>query len=220
MIRRPPRSTPSNSSAASDVYKRQIDNMGIEMTEDRIHFIEKHIVDISNVDLKGRILDIGGGGEGIIGQYKGNSVIAIDRLKSELEEAPDGGYLKIIMDAQDLKFLDDAFDTVTAFYMFMYVSLELRAKIFEEIFRVLRPGGEFMIWDMVITEKGDNKKEFYGAGVEVNIGEKVIETGYATRWNKTQDLEHFSKLGEKVGFQIMEKDVNKKRIFVRFQKPR
>ena len=189
------------------------------MSEDKIHFIEKHIVDISNVDLKGRILDIGGGGEGIIGQYKGKSVISIDKLKSELEEAPDGDYLKIMMDAQDLKFLDDAFETVTAFYMFMYVPLDLRPKIFEEVFRVLKPGGDFLVWDMIITEKGDNEKELYGAGVEVNIGEKVIETGYATWWNKTQDLEQFFRLGEKVGFQIMEKNVHKEQIFIRFQKP-
>ena len=192
----------------------------MKMSEDRIHFIDTHVVDISNVDLKGRILDIGGGGEGIIGQYKGNSVIAIDRLKSELEEAADGDYLKIIMDAQDLKFLDDAFDTVTAFYMFMYVPLEVRPKIFEEIFRVLKPGGEFVIWDMLITERGDNEKEFYGAGVKVNIGDKEIETGYATRWNKTQDLEHFSRLGEHVAFQILDKKMKQKQIFMRFRKPR
>ena len=189
------------------------------MSEDRIHFIETHFVDISNVNLKGRILDIGGGGEGIIGQYKGNSVIAIDKLKSELEEAPDGGYLKIIMDAQDLKFLDATFDTVTAFYMFMYVPLDLRPKIFEEIFRVIRSGGDFVVWDMVITERGDNKKELYGAEIEVNIGEKRIQTGYATRWNKTQDLEYFLKLGEKVGFQILEKKLQQDQIFIRFRKP-
>ena len=193
--------------------------MDVEMSEDRIHFIEKHLVDISNVNLRGRILDIGGGGEGVIGQYKGKSVIAIDKLKSELEEAPDGGYLKIIMDAQDLKFLDATFDTVTAFYMFMYVPLDLRPKIFEEIFRVIRSGGDFVVWDMVITERGDNKKELYGAEIEVNIGEKRIQTGYATRWNKTQDLEYFLKLGEKVGFQILEKKLQQDQIFIRFRKP-
>ena len=190
------------------------------MSEEKFHFIEKHIVDISNTDLKGRILDIGGGGEGVIGQYKGKSVITIDKLKSELEEAPEGDYLKIIMDAQDLKFLDGAFDTVTAFYMFMYVPMDMRPKILEEIFRVLRAGGDFFIWDMVISEKGDNEKEFYGAEVEVNIGDKVIDTGYATRWNKTQNLEYFLKLGEKVGFQTIDKILKQGQIFIRFQKPR
>ena len=193
--------------------------MDVEMSEDRIHFIEKHLVDISSVNLRGRILDIGGGGEGVIGQYKGKSVIAIDKLKSELEEAPEGDYLKIMMDAQDLKFLDGTFDTVAAFYMFMYVPMDMRLKIFEEIFRVLRAGGDFVIWDMIISERGDNEKKLYGAEVEVNIGDKVIDTGYATRWNKTQNLDYFLELGEQVGFQVLEKKLTQEQIFIRFRKP-
>ena len=62
-----------------------------------------HKVDLSQVTLNGRILDIGGGGEGIIAQFKGESVVAIDPNKKELEEAPSKGDLKIVMDAKDLK---------------------------------------------------------------------------------------------------------------------
>ena len=51
--------------------------------------------------LDGEILDIGGGGEGIIGQLKGDLVIAIDPNSRELEEAPEGGF-KIEMNAKDL----------------------------------------------------------------------------------------------------------------------
>jgi hypothetical protein len=36
------------------------------MSEDRIHFIDKHIIDVSRENLKARILDIGRSGEGII----------------------------------------------------------------------------------------------------------------------------------------------------------
>ena len=36
MIRRPPRSTPKPSSAASDVYKRQVDLDGIVVGEDQL----------------------------------------------------------------------------------------------------------------------------------------------------------------------------------------
>ena len=189
------------------------------MPDDKIHFIEKHVIDVSRVDLKGRILDIGGGGEGIIGQYKGTSVIAIDKLKGELEEAANGDYLKIIMDAGDLKFLDATFDTVTAFYMFMYVPIDRREQIFREVFRVLKPGGDFIVWDMVITEKRGHDKEFYGAKVEVNIGYKLIETGYATCWDRVQDLEHFLRLGEMTHFKQVAKDLKKEQIFIKFKKP-
>jgi len=41
------------------------------------------------------------------------------------------------MDAKDLQFLDETFETATAFYMFMYVPMENRKEIFEEIYRVL-----------------------------------------------------------------------------------
>ena len=38
----------------------------------------------------GSILDVGGGGEGIIGRLYGEQVIAIDNCQEELDEAPDG----------------------------------------------------------------------------------------------------------------------------------
>ena len=45
-------------------------------------------------EMKGFILDIGGGGEGIIGRVYGHQVTAIDKCQDELDEAP-GGYQKI-----------------------------------------------------------------------------------------------------------------------------
>lgn len=49
----------------------------------------------SNKTVQGKILDIGGGGEGIIGQVLGDKVVTIDKLKEELEEAPEGP-LKVV----------------------------------------------------------------------------------------------------------------------------
>ena len=102
------------------------------MPEEDIRFIETQNIDLTDVDLKGRILDIGGGGEGIIGQLKGERVVAIDRRESELKEAP-GDYLKIIMDAKELKFLDETFETATAFFTLMYIPLENHQIVFQEI---------------------------------------------------------------------------------------
>ena len=44
--------------------------------------------------LTGSILDIGGGGEAVIGQIYKDRVTAIDNCKEELEEAPDCSYRK------------------------------------------------------------------------------------------------------------------------------
>ena len=58
------------------------------MTEEDIKFIETQHINMSDVELSGRILDIGGGGEGIIGLLKGERVVAIDRREAELKGAP------------------------------------------------------------------------------------------------------------------------------------
>lgn len=49
-------------------------------------------------DLNGSILDVGGGGEGVIGRLYGQSVTAIDNCREELDEAP-CGCRKLVMDA-------------------------------------------------------------------------------------------------------------------------
>lgn len=39
-------------------------------------------------ELEGAILDVGGGGEGVIGRIYGPRVVAIDNRQEELDEAP------------------------------------------------------------------------------------------------------------------------------------
>lgn len=48
---------------------------------------DKMIIKIES-DLKGSILDVGGGGEAVIGQVYGDRVTAIDNRQEELDEAP------------------------------------------------------------------------------------------------------------------------------------
>ena len=37
---------------------------------DKVFVLGEQIVDLSNIELSGRIIDIGGGGEGVIGQIR------------------------------------------------------------------------------------------------------------------------------------------------------
>ncbi|TFG72017.1 MAG: hypothetical protein E4H27_03460, partial [Anaerolineales bacterium] len=67
-----------------------------EISEDRLFFFEQEEVIIEGFNDSDLILDIGGGGEGIIGKLKGRQAIAIDSSKRELEEAAPGP-LKIVM---------------------------------------------------------------------------------------------------------------------------
>lgn len=96
--------------------------------------------------LTGSILDIGGGGEAVIGQIYKDRVTAIDNCKEELEEAPDC-CSKQLMDATELSFPDDSFDNVTFFYTLMYMTAEEQQKSICEAARVLRVGKQMYIWD-------------------------------------------------------------------------
>ncbi len=132
----------------------------------------------------GFILDIGGGGEGVIGQLKGKDVVAIDFREEELLEAADGP-LKIIMDARDLKFLDESFPTVTAFFAMMYIKeKDDQIKVFQEVARMLKQGGKFHIWDIDLAKIPETDKAFYIIHLRYKTGEEYKETGYGMRWPK------------------------------------
>lgn len=100
-------------------------------------------------DLKGSILDIGGGGEAVIGQMYGNRVTAIDNCQEEIDEAPDC-CTKLLMDAGELSFSDGSFDNVTFFYTLMYMTKETQRKAIREAACVLKEGGRMCIWDCTI----------------------------------------------------------------------
>ena len=107
----------------------------------------EHVVDIIlKRDIAGRILDLGGWGEGVIGRVYGRAVTAIDIRPDELEDAP-GDFERICMDARQLELPDGCFDAVTAFYFLMYLFPEDRGAVFSEAARVLKSGGRMYVWD-------------------------------------------------------------------------
>jgi ubiquinone/menaquinone biosynthesis C-methylase UbiE len=77
-------------------------------------------VGVSRIETDGLILDVGGGGEGIIGRLNGEQVVVIDTREGELMETHNEA-LKVVMDAADLKFLPKSFDVCTAFFSLMYI---------------------------------------------------------------------------------------------------
>ena len=188
--------------------------------EERYYVYERQPVTVDDFPSSGHILDIGGGGEGIIGLLKGQDVIAIDTNRRELEEAAEGA-LKIVMDARDLQFLDGAFNTATAFFSLMFLkgTSDYR-KVFGEIFRVLRPGGRFLIWDTNIPERQKVPHPSYAVLLTVYVKDQEIETGYGQPWPaETHDLSFYKTLAQETGFQIEGHEAEGHFFSLRLQKP-
>ncbi len=64
-------------------------------------FVPRHEVALQELPVEGPVLDIGGGGEGVIGRLEEDRVLAIDISKAELRAAP-GSPVKAVMDALDM----------------------------------------------------------------------------------------------------------------------
>jgi ubiquinone/menaquinone biosynthesis C-methylase UbiE len=167
---------------------------------------------------QGLILDIGGGGEGVIGQLKGQQVVAIDLIRRELEEAPGSPLLKIVMDARDLKFLDKSFATVTVFFTFMYISPDDHAKVLQEIYRVLQPGGRLLIYDVLFPKRTDERQLYVHYPLHIKLPAKEITTGYGVRFAAGQDESHFEDLARRAGFHAVSRKQEVGWFFLEFRK--
>lgn len=188
------------------------------MNDDRMYTIDVQGIDMSGLRLDGRILDIGGGGEGIVGQVLGEKVISIDSRSDELKEAADGP-LKIMMDACDLKFLDNTFDAATSFFTLMYIEKHYHQKVFAEIYRVLKEEGTFIIWDVVISKYQNGDKDIFVVPLDIKLKDKNVTTAYGVMWNQAeQDMNYYIKLGREAGFEVIESKDNNRVYTIKFKK--
>jgi len=150
----------------------------------------------------GYILDLGGGCRGTIGRIKGEQVVAIDISAKELDEAP-GGFLKILMDASDLKFPKNSFETVTEFFALMFMKPEIHDKVFSEAFRVLKPGGKWLIWDASMPATPPDGKPEFTIHLSTKLPKETIQYGYSVRTaDFALDADYYRALAEKAGFRV------------------
>jgi SAM-dependent methyltransferase len=172
-------------------------------SDDHILYWPRQDIVVDDFDAAGYILDIGGGGEGVIGQLKGKRVIAIDKQRRELEEAAPSG-LKIVMDATDLKFLDRTFEIATAFFSLMYIKGNDIDLVFGEAYRVLVPGGRFLIWDAVLPTRPDTDKDMVAVMLTVKLPGREIKTGYGTPWpSEERNAAYYVRSARDAGFDVV-----------------
>lgn len=143
-----------------------------------------------NKELSGHILDIGGGGEGVIGRLYQSQVTAIDHRQEELDEAP-GGFEKMRMDATDLQFPTLSFEHVTFFFTLMFMDADVQEKAIKEAARVLIPGGLLHIWDCDIQSA---YPEPFCISLEIQLPSEHISTTYGVGKLGTQNESSISGL--------------------------
>ncbi|UCD96920.1 MAG: class I SAM-dependent methyltransferase [Candidatus Bathyarchaeota archaeon] len=158
-------------------------------------------IELSPLATEGFILDIGGGGEGIIGKLHGPQVVAIDTSERELSETRNEA-LKIVMDGSDLKFLPNSFDVCTAFFSFMYIPKSEHSKVFQEVNKVLKDNGQFLLWDVRIPSLKKQNRQFI-VPLTVQLPNETVQTGYGVRW-QTQDINHFKELAKEHKFKVVD----------------
>jgi SAM-dependent methyltransferase len=186
----------------------------------KFYVLPKQELQISDFDNKGQwILDLGGGGEGIIGKMKGRDVIAIDRIKRELEETKNES-LKIVMDVKEMQFINASFSYVTAFFTFMYIPETDFEAVLSEVWRVLKTGGEFMIWEPIFTippEEREKRLAVILLNIQLPDGSS-IDTGYGGVL-RDQDINTIIRPAKKIGFVVIEHKIDEYTFYVKMQKP-
>ncbi|MHA1936523.1 MAG: class I SAM-dependent methyltransferase [Candidatus Thorarchaeota archaeon] len=105
-------------------------------------------IELSRVGSKGRIIDIGGGGEGLVSRIEGSRVCAVDIRLSEIREAqihdPKSNWF--LCDGRKLCFQTEIFDIATLWFSFGYLKeSDTKQTVLEETYRVLKTGGTISI---------------------------------------------------------------------------
>jgi len=146
------------------------------------------------------VIDIGGGGEGIIARIGKERITAVDKYQSEIDEAkPKAPEAKwIVADARNLDFPEEYFDNATAFFSLMYMSNEDKKDVIKEVSRVLKTGGEFWVWDTSIKKA----EGVFLIKIKVILPDNnIVKTAYGVS-SKQQTLVDIKRMLENTGFKV------------------
>lgn len=164
----------------------------------------------------GSVIDIGGGGEGVIAQIGKERITAIDKLQSEIDEAKPHALNAnwILADATDLPYTNEYFDNATLFFSGMYMSLETFRAMCKETYRVLKNNGEFWIWDATIS----NQNDLFILRLQITLPSgKKINTGYGTK-QRNRNLMVVKQILNETKFHLKIADNHKKWFFIKATK--
>jgi len=171
------------------------------MSESPQHFetpLQK--INLERLDSYGLILDIGGGGEGLVSRIGGDRVCALDIRLSEIREAQIHGHSSnwFVADGTDLCFKDEVFDVVTLWFSLGYMSdWNTKHAVLKAAFRVLKKSGTLSILASHIP--GSGASLIFWAAFTFPDG-TLSKTGYGIRGGQNQTLRRVLELVTDIGF--------------------
>ena len=145
-------------------------------------------------ELTGSILDVGGGGEGVIGRLYGP---------------------KLLMDASSLSFAGASFVNVTFFYSLMYMNRPVQSAALADAVRVLKPGGRLLLWDCEITSA---YPEPFLAELDIRWAQERICTTYGVVKSDPQSMEDFLNLCRGNGLTLLKAETASGHFYLEFRK--
>jgi len=85
----------------------------------------------------------------------------------------------------------------------MYIDPADHAKVFQELHRVLAPGGRLLIWDAIFPKKTDPRQLYVHFPLHVKLPKADINTGYGVKIIEEQGLAHFVELTKTAEFDFV-----------------
>jgi ubiquinone/menaquinone biosynthesis C-methylase UbiE len=166
------------------------------------------IISLKDFHTNGLILDIGGGGEGLVSRIGGEKACVVDIRMSEIREAQIHGAPAnwFVGDGQSLCFKDSCFDVVTLWFSLGYMrEWDIKLRVLEEAKRVLTKKGEISIMGSKIP---DSTETFvFWAHFTLPDG-SISQTGYGIRGNQNQTLKKVVDLLNDLEFRILNSEDN------------
>jgi ubiquinone/menaquinone biosynthesis C-methylase UbiE len=157
-------------------------------------------INLQEISGRGLILDIGGGGEGLVSRIEGDRVCALDIRMSEIREAQIHGHSSnwFVADGATLCFKDEVFDIVTLWFSLGYMSdWSTKLAVLESAYRVLKKNGRLSIMACHIPESIE--RLIFWASFTLPDG-TLSKTGYGVIGGQNQTCPRVLQIITKAGF--------------------
>ncbi len=160
-------------------------------------------IELERLWKKGRIIDIGGGSEGLVSRIEGTRVCAVDIRMDRIREAKihDSSSNWFACDATQLCFQSSTFDVATLWFSLGYMKKWSEKKeVLSETYRVLSQDGTISLKAVNINCKEDQL--VFKVDYVLPDG-SLSRTGYRLKGQQNQTMETVAKLVRDVGFQLV-----------------